>query len=130
MELEWLHIVRVDEVGKLPPDKFVRIFTEELPAGDVDLSDAAVFIEAGISDRREIVQVGIAHSRVCQLLLCGAQFSILNLEFELMNLKLFNQVMRCLVVRLGCFLVRTQKVLESFEQFMSSHSLVQHWTPT
>src|SRR6266480_3671946 len=122
MPLQSLHIFSTDEIAKVATDEFVRIFTEELPAGNVDLGDAAVFIEAGISDRGEIVQVGIEDSGVCQLLLCGTQFAILNLEFELMNLKLFDQVVRALVVGFGYLLIRTEKVLEGFDQFMSGHS--------
>lgn len=76
----------------------MRIVCKQLSTGDVDLFDHALLVEAGVADRRKVVQIRVPHTGVRQLLLSCAQFAVLNLEFRLVNLKFFDQVLRSVIL--------------------------------
>src|SRR5437016_9907914 len=61
-----------------------------------------------------------------ELLLRGPQLTILNFQLELVNLKLFDQIVGLPTMFGGIFAVRIDECLQRFEQLMSGHSLVQH----
>ena len=59
MQLECLDIIGSNKIRELAPDQFMRIVTEQLPAGNVDLGDSAIFIDAGVPDGREVIKIGV-----------------------------------------------------------------------
>ena len=60
---------------------------EQAGAGQIGLQDQPVFGERQIADRRQVEQIEIAGPRRFQLLLGAAQFLILHLQFNLVNLE-------------------------------------------
>src|SRR5262249_29462803 len=84
--------------------------------GDVDLFNNGALVEAGVTNRREIVQIGIAYTRQSELLFRFTKLSILNFQVELMYLELFNKVLRTALFQ----------GFQSRYQFIRGHPLVRH----
>ena len=64
----------------------MRIVSKQFAAGNIDLLDHGMLVETGVTDGREIIQIGIPHTGQGQLLLRFAQFAVLDLQLELMHL--------------------------------------------
>ena len=95
MIFETLDLLGVDKIGERTSDELVGIITQQLAAGDVDFLDHAAFVEARVPDRREVVQICVPQARMRELLLRLSKLTILNLQFELVYLKFFDQIRSC-----------------------------------
>ena len=64
-----LDIFRDNKFRERTPDQLVRIVSKKRSTRDVDLLDDSIFIEAGIANRRKVVEICIAPPRLGELFL-------------------------------------------------------------
>src|SRR5262249_54799163 len=101
-----------DEFGKRTADQLVWIVPEKGSTRDVDFLDHSIFIEAGIADRRKIVEICVSPPRLRELFLRQSKLAILNFQFELVHVKLAEEV--------AVHGLRFEQRLEGFKEFVCS----------
>jgi hypothetical protein len=69
---------------------------QELAAGKVDVIDAAAPVQGDVSQRREVVQIGIAIARLFQPLLGLAQLLVLHLQLDLLDFEVVGELLHLL----------------------------------
>src|SRR5208283_891926 len=81
---------KVQEERLLEEDGSFRV--QLFCSSEICFNYQALLIEAQIADGRKVVEVGIARAGFFELCLCAAQFLVLDLELNLMDLKLVDQL--------------------------------------
>src|SRR6266404_2180402 len=74
-----------------PSHDFAARSAEQVRAGEIDFSDDAGLIDVHVADGRKVVQISVKISRKLEFSLNAAQFAVLHLQLDLVNLQFVNE---------------------------------------